>query len=279
MTTAEAQHDQSTSGWQLDVPAAAAYERNLVPIICGPLAAELVDRVEVKPGQRVLDVACGTGAVARQAAERVGPSGEVVGVDVAEPMLAVAREITAGTLPPIRWERAEAADLPFPDASFDAVVCSEGLQFFPDRASALVEMHRVVRPGGRAILSTWRSVEHQAGYRVLAETLTRHLGAQAGAVVGSPYALGDPEELRGLVAGAGFRDVEVTYHVMAPRFASPEGLLRAETSSSPLGDIVDALDGDVRTALLADLTRQLEPYTDDEGVVFPFQALLATATR
>lgn len=267
------------SGWQLDEEGAAAYERNLVPPILEPTAAHLVDAVGPAAGARVLDVACGTGVVARHAAARVGPDGEVVGVDVSPAMLSVARDLSPAAGAPIHWKEASADDLPFPDASFDAALCQAGLQFFPDRRAALAELFRVVRPGGTLGLGLLRSVEHQPGYRLLAETLTRHVGVEASDILRSPYTLGDPDEIRALVAEAGFGEAHLRFLVLEVRFASAEALLRAETSSSPLGDLVGRLDPDVKARLIDDVTTALRPHTDDEGVVFGFQSIILTAAR
>lgn len=267
-----------THGWQLTPRGAAAYERNLVPVFFDAWATDLVDAVDLRPRQRVLDVACGTGIVARHAARRVGHDGEVTGVDAIPAMLSVARDAGSALDLHIRWEQASADDLPFPDGSFDVVLCQQGLQFFPDRPAALAEIRRVTRPDGRLGLSTCRSVEHQPGYAALIDTLTRHVGVQAGQVVASPFSLGDPDEVRALVTKAGLRDVHVRIAVWSIRFPSADALLRAETVSSPLGDLLDQLDPDVRDALVDDLARALSPHTDDHGVVFPFQTIVVTAT-
>lgn len=262
--------------WQLDETGPAAYEQELVTRFLDPLAADLVEATEVGSGDRVLDVACGTGIVARHAVERVGADGEVVGVDVNAGMLATARDLADES---ISWKEASTTDLPFPDDSFDVVLCQCGLQFFEDRSTALAEMLRVLKPGGRLGVSTCRSVDHQPGYRQLAECVGRHVGVEAGDIIRSPYAFGDPEELRGVVADAGFSDVRLHFAVFAGRFPSAEGFLRAESSSSPLGDIVERLDVDVRDALIEELTAALRPHTDDDGVIFPFEAVAVTATR
>jgi len=143
-----------THGWQLAEGSAAAYERYLVPVFMDPWAADLIDAVEVAPGQRVLDIACGTGVVTRHAAARVGSGGEVTAVEVNPGMLAVARAAAAGMPAPIRWHEAGAEQLPLADASIDVVLCQQGLQFFYDPAAALAEMRRIARPGGRLGVST-----------------------------------------------------------------------------------------------------------------------------
>lgn len=275
----QTQTHQTQPGWQLDDAGAAAYEQHLVPAVFDPWAVDLVSAVDIAPSARVLDVACGTGIVARHVAGRLGPEGEVTGVDVNPAMLGVARERAAGSEVEIRFEEAAAEQLPFPDASVDVVLCQQALQFFADRPAALAEMSRVLRPGGRLGLSTCRSVEHQPGYGALIDVLTRHVGVQAAAVIRSPYALGEIGDLRTLLDGAGLTAAAVRIAVWPARFPSAEGMLTAEMMSSPLGDLIRGLDDDVRSALLEDLADRLEPHTDDEGVIFPFETLVATAIR
>ncbi|MDP8927825.1 MAG: methyltransferase domain-containing protein [Actinomycetota bacterium] len=272
-------HEDRSHGWQLDDTGAAAYERNLVPVFLDAWAADLVDAVGVKPAERILDVACGTGIVARHAARRVGPDGQVTGVDATAAMLSEAREAASRLDLEIRWKQASADDLPLPDESFDAVLCQQGLQFFPDRPAALAEMYRVTRPDGRLGVSTCRPVEHQPAYALLIDILMRHVGVQAGKVIASPYALGDPDELRRLITNTGFHDVHLRIAVWSIRFSSAEALLRAETASSPLGDLVDQLDRDVQEALIDDLAHALLPHTDDDGIIFPFETNVVIATR
>src|SRR5215475_2176295 len=142
------------------------YERYLVPTIFGPWALDLVEEAGARPGERVLDIACGTGIVARTAAGRVGSGGTVVGLDVSAPMLDVARVVAAGEGLSIKWREGSAMKLPFPDTAFDVTLCQQGLQFFPDRATALREMHRVLGPGGRVALSVWRAIEGSPGFAV-----------------------------------------------------------------------------------------------------------------
>jgi ubiquinone/menaquinone biosynthesis C-methylase UbiE len=266
-------------GWQLHEDSAEAYEHYLVPLIFDAGARTLLDRLEVKPGQRVLDLACGTGIVARHAARRVGADGEVTAVDVNPGMLAVARAAAASEPTTVRFEHASAEDLPLPDASVDVACCQQGLQFFGDRPAALAQLHRVLVPGGRLGLSLCRSLEHQPGYVPLVEALRRHVGEPAAQGMASPFAFGDGDQVRALVKAAGFRDVEIHIDVTALRLASPEAFLYGEVASSPLGEVISALDGDVIDALLADLADGLAPHTDDRGIAFPFETLVLTATR
>ena len=149
---------QTESGWQLEASAPELYERYMVPAVARLWAADLVERAAPKSGERVLDVACGTGIVARLAAAAMG-MGHVVGLDINQGMLAVARSRSAGPGLHIEWHEASALDLPFPDTSFDLILCQLGLQFFPDQPRALHEMIRVLVPNGRLALSVFTAIE------------------------------------------------------------------------------------------------------------------------
>jgi ubiquinone/menaquinone biosynthesis C-methylase UbiE len=266
-------------GWQLEESSAEAYERYLVPLLFAPGAQYLVELAAPGPGERVLDVACGTGIVARCAVRRVGSGGKVVGLDINEGMLEVARKVSADIHPAIEWQQGDATDMPLPDRAFDVVFCQQGLQFFPDRPAALVEMHRILVQNGRLVLSILRSIEHNPGYRLLAEALERHVGPSAGAMMRSPFPSLSADELRDLITGAGFRDVRIYLGVGPVRYPSVEEFLRWEGASSPLAGPIGALRDDVREALIRDVGEALRTYTDDEGIVFPTETYLAAARR
>ncbi|HSO54831.1 MAG TPA: methyltransferase domain-containing protein, partial [Actinomycetes bacterium] len=158
----------SDQQWQVAGNAALAYEAHLVPAIFAAWAPRLLGSANPAVGERVLDVACGTGVVARLAAERVGPGGRVAGLDLNPGMLAVARGLPPMPGAPITWQEANAVALPFPEATFDVVLCQQGLQFFPDRPAALREMHRVLAPGGRLALSVYSAIAHNPATQALA---------------------------------------------------------------------------------------------------------------
>jgi ubiquinone/menaquinone biosynthesis C-methylase UbiE len=265
--------------WQLDESSAEAYERYLVPLFFAPGAESLIELVGPRAGERILDVASGTGIVARRAAPRVGTGGTVVGLDLNEGMLEVARVVSSEIRPAIQWRQGDATDMSFEDGAFDVVFCQQGLQFFPDRPAALREMHRVLVPEGRLALSVLRSVEHNPGYVALAEALERHAGADAGAMMRSPFPSLSPDELRDLVKDAGFREVRIRLGIGSARFASVEEFLRQEAASSPLAGPIGALRDDVREALIRDLREALRAYTDDDGIVFPIETYIASARR
>jgi SAM-dependent methyltransferase len=264
--------------WQVAGSAAQVYERELVPAIFGPWASRVVAVAAPAAGERVLDAACGTGVVARLAAERVGADGRVVGFDLNPGMLMVARSLPVGGAP-VGWVQATAGRLPFPDSSFEVVCCQLGLQFFPDRAAALAEMARVLVAGGRLVAMVWQSIDHSPGFEVLAAALDRHIGPAAGAVMRAPFGLGDEGTLRGLVAGAGFQDVRVDRKAGVVRFGSAQELVVGYGAGSPLAGPIGGAGPAARAGLLAEVQAALEPWQGHDGLAFPIEALLVSGRR
>jgi SAM-dependent methyltransferase len=150
---------------------AEIYQRYLVPAVFAPWAAMLIEQAVLQPGERVLDVACGTGVVARLAVKPVGSTGQIIGLDNDAEKLRVARSLPPLPGVSLAWQEGNALAMPFADASFDALLCQQGLQFFPDRPAALREMHRVLVPGGRLVLSVWGSLERCPGHAALVRSL------------------------------------------------------------------------------------------------------------
>lgn len=177
--------------WQVSDNAAEIYEQFWVPAMLGQWAPQVADSAKIVADDRVLDVACGTGVVAREAAGRVAVAEQVTGVDINEGMLAVAR----GLRPEIDWQLGDATDLPFGDASFDVVTCQFSLMYFSDRLTALQEMMRVLRPGGRLAAAVWGPFERATGYVILTEIAERRCGQAAMDVLTAPFVLGNVDEL------------------------------------------------------------------------------------
>ena len=264
----------SQAGWQLAEDSAEAYERYLVPAIFTEMAERLLEVAAVAKGERVLDVGCGTGVVARRAAERVGAGGAVSGLDLNEGMLRVARHVSQGSAPGIDWRHGDAMALPFPDRSFDAVVCQQALQFFPDAGKALREMRRVAAPGGRVALAVLRPIRYSPPYGPFADALERHAGKDAGAMMRSPFPAWDRESLRALLGRAGLPDAHVRIAVGAVRYPSAAEMLRQEAASSPLAGPLRALPAATRDALLRELDVALADFVDDAGVAFPMETFV-----
>ncbi len=179
---------------QVTRSAADVYEEFFVPALFAPWSAPVAEAAGIAPGQEVLDVACGTGVLAREAAKRVQPGGTVTGLDRNDGMLAVARRKAPG----IDWRHGLAEQLPFEDGRFDAVVSQFGLMFFEDRARALAEMWRVLKPGGRLAVAVWDSLERTPGYAAMTALLHELFGEQIAEALRAPYCLGDPRALAAL---------------------------------------------------------------------------------
>lgn len=254
------------------------YERELVPAIFEPWAPLLVAKAALHQGERVLDVACGTGVTTRLLAPQVGPTGYVVGLDLNPGMLARARASSPPEGAEVDWREGDAGALPFEASTFDAVCCQLGFQYFPDRAQAAREMHRVLKPTGRLVTLVWRGLAHSPGFAALATALERNVSPTAAAVMRVPFVFGDgTEELRGLLTQAGFRTVRVGADVRMVRFASPEALVRHQVAGSPLASHVAQVDDAAREALISEVTAAMQAYVNDEGVAFPIEGHIAIA--
>jgi ubiquinone/menaquinone biosynthesis C-methylase UbiE len=248
------------------------YEKHLVPRLFEQVASRVVELVDVSPGEEGLDVACGTGAVARQL---VAAAAKVTGVDLNADMLAVASSIS----PTVTWLEGDAQDLPLPPASFDFATCQQGLQFMPDAAAALRSIHGVLRPGGRLAVAIWRPLRTCPGFAALTDALDARIGPEAGNVLRGPFALGDSAPVRALVEAAGFAAVRVHNHCHATHFASVEELVRSEIASTPLAAMAETWPPDAIPNLIADVSAALADYTGDDGLLFPICAYVLTANR
>jgi SAM-dependent methyltransferase len=268
--------------WQLDGDAAELYQRHLVPAVTAGWAADLVERAGPRRGERVLDVACGTGVVARAAAGRVGRTGHVAGVDINAAMLAVARSLPAGPGASVGWFEGSAQALPFPAGSYDVVLCQLGLQFFPDQPAALAEMRRVLVTGGRLGLTVYGPIEHNPATFALARALDRHLGPNASATKRAEHALADPALLRTLAAGAGFSRIQIVTETRIVCFASAADYVRIQLTATPLASLLSQhAEGPTRQlaqTLIADVATALQAYRADDGLACPQEAHILLAS-
>ena len=197
-----------TEGFHLTGDGAQQYESFIAALVTKPHAEAMFEHVALYEGERVLDVACGTGIVTRVAVERSGDIASMVGADLSSQMLKLARVNTPSTRVPVEWREADVCELPFPDASFDVVLCVQGLQYVPDKGGALRHIQRVLSPRGRLAFTVWSAPHpHTAA---LADAVGRHINAEAERSCLSPFAWGDPEVIRESVDDAGFRAVEMS---------------------------------------------------------------------
>ena len=265
--------------WQVAGSAPEVYERELVPAVFGPWAPILIELAHPKPGDRVIDIACGTGVVARLVAARVGASGVVVGVDLNPGMLNVARSLKAmDNAASVQWQEASADRLPFPDGSFDVAYCQLGLQFFADRSLALREMRRVLSAEGRMAVMVWCGIQESPGFAAFAEILERNVGPAAATIMRAPFGLSDANELSRIVAAAGFRNIAVQRRAGTVEFPSVQRFVLCYVAGSPLASHVSQASDVAHANLTADTEVALEKYVGSRGFSFPIAAHLLTAT-
>lgn len=240
--------------------AAESYERHFVPAIGRPVAAGLIEAAGLRPGERVLDVACGTGIVARLAAERVLPEGSVAGLDPNPAMLAVARE-AASAEASITWHHAPAENIPLEDERFDVVLCGMGLQFFSDRTDGLREIRRVLVPGGRLVANVPGPTPPPL--QRMAEGLRRHAGPESARFVAAVFSLHDIDEVRALAEEAGFGRVEVRSEAVPLEFGPPGEFLWNYVRSTPVAAAIARLDAEGRAAMEREFVEACAPFLTD----------------
>ncbi len=259
---------------QIDTGPAEAQEKYLVPAIFGPWAQEVVDRAALAANEQVLDLACGTGPAARLAAKRA--AGRVVGLDIDAASLAVAASRADAEGAAVEWVEGSALDLPFAGQDFDAVLCCQALQFFPDRVRALGEMRRVLKPAGRLVASVWRTIDHCAGHFAVAQAMAEQAGAAPATL--PPFSLGDAEELRSLAAEAGFADITIVAVAKVARFGSADGFVAALAAGAPsTRHALAKFDDDARQSIMRRVATLLAPYGDEDGLGIPMESHILTA--
>lgn len=250
------------------------YERYFVPTIGTAWATALLEVAGLSRGERVLDVACGTGVVTRRASELVGPEGNVAGLDVNPAMLAVARSASPTS---IEWHESSAESIPCPDASFDVVTCSLGLQFVSDRSAAMREIHRVLAAGGRVTIATVGPTPPV--FEILAQALARHVKPEVAAFMRHVFSLHEHQELRDLAEGAGLRSVSVQSKPLRVMLPPPSEFLWQYVHSTPLAGPVGEIGDDERAALERDVTTAWHTFLDGDALRLDVNAVLTTARK
>ena len=251
------------------------YERYFVPTIGKPVADELIARAALRPGERVLDVACGTGVITRMAKERVG-SGAVSGLDVTPGMLEVARAVTPSDMG-ITWHEANAESMPFPDASFDVVCCGLSLQLMPNKVTALREMKRTLVPGGRLLLSTPGRMP--GPFAAIEGALGRHIGPATSGFVNAVFSLHDPTQLETLMSEAGLTQVRVESLLIRLRMPAPREFLWQYIQSTPLAAAVMSANPSDRDAMERQAVQELEPFVNQGHVTYEQGILIGSARK
>lgn len=260
---------------------AEVYEQFFVPNLFVPWTPVLLKHAAPQLGERVLDVACGTGIVARQVAPIIGETGTAIALDISPAMLAVARTLPAPSGASIEWREGNALAISLPDNTFDLVLCQQGLQFFTDRITAMREMRRMLVSGGRVVLSVWQTLQYHPLYEALYEATARQLNTPTSAVALS-FSLGDFEELRNLLNEAGFERITITPETLTVRFPSPERfVLLTVLGAATIVPAFAQLDAPARTSLVetvrTEISATLEKYIEGDAVIAPMAAHIAVA--
>lgn len=247
------------------------FEKVLVPAIFRPWAEDLVDRSPPTASERIFDVACGTGIVARVARARVGAATRIAGADLQPAMIAMARAVA----PDIEWHEADALALPFEEGAFDRVFCQQGLQFFADRAAGLREMRRVLAPGGHVAISTWRALDEQPFLAAIHRAASRHVEVPPD----RRLSLGDAGELASLLESAGFRSVRVETVARTERYDDAAQIVRLHTTAIVPGfSTMDSAERDrLADAVLDEMKDTIERHADGTGVAYEMRANIAIA--
>ena len=260
-----------TEQFLISAEQAEAYEERFVPALFQQWVEPVLHAAEAGPGDRVLDVACGTGVVARAAAERVNPGGSVTGVDLNPSMLAVARRIA----PEIDWRQGDVASLPFDEHAFDVVTCQAGIFFFPDPTGALREMARVTRPGGRVVVQAFSSLRAQPAYGPWVDMVARHAGPEAVELLGTYWAHGEPEAMRERCVDAGLRVTGTHEHLRPASFPDIPTMVLTEVNATPLRDRLDQASLE---RILADSHEVLAEFVQDGRLVIPLAGYVLAAS-
>jgi SAM-dependent methyltransferase len=253
------------------------YERWFVPSIATPVSAQLLRTADLRPGERVLDVACGTGVIARAAAERVGPSGTVTAIDLAPDMIDVAKATPAPAGTPIEWHVGDAATLPFDDGAYDAVLCQMGLMFMEDRAGALAEMARVLAPGGRLVVNTPGTI--QPVFEHMERAIVEHVSADLGGFVRAVFSMHDPDAVATLLRGAGLRDVRAGVETTTLRLPGPAEFLWQYVNLTPMGPLVAQAPEAAQSAMERQVVEAWQPFVVDGATTVEQPMVIATGRR
>lgn len=240
------------------------------------MSADLLRTAGLRQAERVLDVACGTGVIARLAAEQVGPTGSVAAIDLAPDMIDVAKTIPSRAGSSIEWHVGDATALPFPDDSYDVALCQMGLMFIEDRAAALTETRRVLAPGGRLVINTPGRI--QPAFELMEQAIVEHISPELGGFVRAVFSMHDPDAVATLLRDAGFEDVSSTVSIVTLQLPPPAEFLWQYINLTPMGPFVAQASQAAQSAMERQVVDRWQPYVVD-GATRVDQPMVTTTGR
>jgi len=263
----------------IDTKAAQAYERYLVAALMQPVAAQGLDAAALRPGESLLDVACGTGVVGRLAARRLSPAGRIAGLDIDPAMIKTARSLAQ---PDERvsfdWHCAGADCMPFESSTFDVVTCVQGLQYMPDSAAVLSEVRRVLKENGRFVAVVWTTLERCAGQHAIAEALKRR-NIDIAAIL-KAYSLGDPQRIRKLARDSGFSAIDTRISSSTAKYPSARDFVEAFAAGSVSSSAaIGKVPAERREEFMSEIGQALRPHEVGAGVTLPLEFLILSAVK
>jgi ubiquinone/menaquinone biosynthesis C-methylase UbiE len=241
-----------------------------------PAQTRMLEMADLRPGERVLDIACGTGLVTLRAARSVEPGGEVVGTDISDEMVKAAREVTTREgVAHVKYERGEAEKIGFEDGSFDAVLCGLGMMYVPSPVEALTEFRRVLHADGRASIAVWGKRD-RCGWAEIFPIVDSRVKSE---VCPAFFQLGTGETLHHVMKAAGFRDVTVDRLSTVLHYRSGEEALVAAFAGGPVALAYSRFDDETRDAAHGDYLESIEPYRRNGGYEIPGEFVVARGDR
>ena len=254
--------------------AAENYERYFVPKIATPVSVAVLEAAALQPGERVLDVACGTGLIARLAAERIGSSGTVTGLDLSPDMINVARAVSPSD---IRWHVGDAASLPFADDSYDAVLCQMGLMFMQDRHAAVAEMRRVATSGGRVVVNTPGVI--QPLFALMEQALVDHISADLGGFVQAVFSMHNAEEVASLLRDGGLLDVTAAASTATLNLGAPAEFLWQYINLTPMSPFVAQASVEAQEAMERHVVESWQPFIRNGAMLMNLPMVVASGRK
>lgn len=259
---------------------AQMYEKYIVQSTFVPWTPILIDLAKPQPGEHVLDMACGTGIVARHLAPIIGKKGKIVGVDISPSMLQVAQTIAKKQGLEAEWIEAKGENTGLPDHSFDLIICQQGLQFFSDRKAGVKEMLRVLKPRGRAVVSVWTSLENHQIWEAVCRSESKHLNIPL-SQVSTPWTMGNAKELNILFENAGFKEIEIKTETELVRYPSADTFIELSLAAA-VAMMPHLAQDEAKKANLIEATKKdtehiLQEYNTANGLIFPMQSNIVVA--